>query len=221
VELMVKTYLGLPERVTNISVSKREYDEVSGNFSRLLDALQKHSPEKLSGVNAGEIEWFHRLRNQLYHEGNGVTVDKDKVGLYAAAAQILFRNLFGVELQSRKDSDELQRVLGFRRAWDAFEWTLFAIGRSRVDPTQSPHLTVSKRARSLVQALRQQGAITPATSAEIMQMLGLMNSIRYVTGGQGTIIPPGSTERLADITADLKTRFPDIDALEPPAFPEE
>ena len=34
VELMVKTYLGLPQRVSGISLSRREYEEISESLDR-------------------------------------------------------------------------------------------------------------------------------------------------------------------------------------------
>ena len=40
----------------------------------MLDALEQYAAPKLAGIDLGEIEWYHRLRNQLYHQGNGLTV---------------------------------------------------------------------------------------------------------------------------------------------------
>lgn len=54
--------------------------------------------DKLDGVDLGVIEWYHRLRNELYHQGNGLTVERDKVQIYAQLANQLFKNIFGVEL---------------------------------------------------------------------------------------------------------------------------
>ncbi len=98
VELMIKTFLGLPKRITHISVSKKEYQEISESFTRLIDGLEKHAPDKLDGIDLGTIEWYHRLRNELYHQGNGLTVERDKVEIYAEVANKLFKNLFGKEL---------------------------------------------------------------------------------------------------------------------------
>lgn len=69
VELMLKTYLGLPSRITGKTVTRRDYQEACMSFPALLDAIEHHAPEKLRGVNLAEIEWFHRLRNELYHQG--------------------------------------------------------------------------------------------------------------------------------------------------------
>jgi len=81
VELMVKTYLGLPERITGLAISRKEFQEISESFPAMLDALEQHAAPKLNGIDLGEIERYHRLRNQLYHQGNGLTVERDKVAV--------------------------------------------------------------------------------------------------------------------------------------------
>ena len=75
VELMVKTFLGLPKRVTGLQIGREKYREISESFPKLLDALEEHCSDKLDGVDLGIIEWYHRLRNELYHQGNGLTVE--------------------------------------------------------------------------------------------------------------------------------------------------
>jgi hypothetical protein len=74
VELTIKTYLGLPRRVTGLAISRKRFREIAESFPDLLDAIEEHASKKLAGIDLGEIEWYHRLRNQLYHEGNGLTV---------------------------------------------------------------------------------------------------------------------------------------------------
>ncbi len=86
VELMMKTYLGLPSRITGLNITRKEYQEFSESFPKLLDALEKYTAAKLDGINLGEIVWYHRLRNELYHQGNGLTVERDKVEVYAELA---------------------------------------------------------------------------------------------------------------------------------------
>src|SRR5579863_6853434 len=63
VELMTKTYLGLPKRITNLEISRREFTEISDSFPALLDAIERYAPDKLTGIDLGTIEWYHRLRN--------------------------------------------------------------------------------------------------------------------------------------------------------------
>jgi hypothetical protein len=119
VELTIKTYLGLPRRVSSLNLSRREYDEICESFPRLLDALNTHAADRLGELDLGEIEWYHRLRNQLYHQGNGLTVEKEKVVVYARLAEVLYENLFGVV--PRVDIPQLARLpdveTGPRKAW--------------------------------------------------------------------------------------------------------
>jgi hypothetical protein len=103
VELMIKTYLGLPRRANGLKISRKELDEIYESFPNLLDALEKHCTTKLEGVELADIDWYHRLRNELYHQGIGLTVERDKVVVYAETAQLLFSRLFGfdIEIESR------------------------------------------------------------------------------------------------------------------------
>lgn len=98
VELMMKTYLGLPKRITGLAISRKEFQDAVESFPSLLDALEKYGADKLDGVDLGAIEWYHRLRNELYHQGNGLTVERDKIEIYSEIANILFKNLFGYSL---------------------------------------------------------------------------------------------------------------------------
>jgi hypothetical protein len=120
VELMIKTYLGLPKRVTNITLGRDRFREISESFPRLLDALEEHAADKLDGIDLGEIEWYHRLRNELYHQGNGLTVEREKVEVYAELSRLLFKNLFGVEIGVKEG--EGTEILGeFMQAWLGLE----------------------------------------------------------------------------------------------------
>ncbi|MCK0158925.1 hypothetical protein MWU65_17185 [Cellulophaga sp. F20128] len=102
VELMMKTYLGLPKRITKLNgVTRKLYDEATKSFPNLLDTMESFAKDKLIGIELGEIEWYHRIRNQLYHDGNGITVEKEKVIAYSSIAKILFENLFGEKIDAR------------------------------------------------------------------------------------------------------------------------
>jgi hypothetical protein len=120
VELTVKTYLGLPKRVTGLQIGRKELAEISESFPALLDALERHGSKLIAGIDLGEIEWYHRLRNELYHQGNGLTVERDKVDVYAQLANALFKNLFGVALVEPVGKSD--RTLGeFLSLWTELE----------------------------------------------------------------------------------------------------
>lgn len=110
VELAIKTFLGLPERSRGApGPSRRELDQASQSFPELLDLLEKHASAKIQGCDLGDIEWYHRLRNDLYHNGNGITVDAAKVDSYLQIAKLLFEALFGEKIveQSSPPPDSL------------------------------------------------------------------------------------------------------------------
>lgn len=95
VEVIIKTYLGLPRRIRKSDgPSRRKLTEASNSFPELLDLFEEYGADNLEGIELGDIEWYHRIRNTLYHDGNGVTVDEDKVDSYLQIAVILFNNLF-------------------------------------------------------------------------------------------------------------------------------
>jgi len=122
IELMFKTYLSLPNRNSKQSKpSRKQLEDTSNSFPNLLDLIEEFATDKLTGVSLDEIEWYHRIRNQLYHSGNGITVEKAKVQTYLSLAKTVFQNLFEVDL--KLDSEPLiQKKLGlFLGKWGVFE----------------------------------------------------------------------------------------------------
>jgi len=95
VELMIKTYLGLPKRVTGLSLSKKEIEESFESFPKLLQALERYVPtHRLIAEDFNEIEYFHKVRNNLYHNEVCLTIEKDKAEAYFAIAELLYNKLF-------------------------------------------------------------------------------------------------------------------------------
>lgn len=120
VELMIKTYLGLPRRVNGLQISRNAYQEFAESFPKLLDAIETYGKHILGSLDLGEIEWYHRLRNQLYHQGNGLTVERAKVEVYGQLAAALFESLFGVKPLPQQD-DSYYLLAEFISAWAFFE----------------------------------------------------------------------------------------------------
>ena len=91
----MKTYLNLPKRVdARARPSKAALANAAESFPALLDLLQNYSGDRLAGISLADVEWYHRLRNQLYHNGNGITVDRAKAEAYFQIAIALFEVLF-------------------------------------------------------------------------------------------------------------------------------
>lgn len=166
VELMLQTYISIPKRVTGLTISRRERDEICSGFPQLLDGIEKHAAEKIIGIDLGEIEWFHRLRNELYHQGNGLTVERRKVEVYAEMAKVLFVNLFGVHMQLEETSEQL--ALGeFMASWVRIEKDLATISKDG-----HPVLT-----SSIIMRLHELGKITDDQLQEFREVQKIRNEV--------------------------------------------
>lgn len=199
VELMVKTYLGLPRRVTGIALSRKDYQEMSESFPALLDALERYAADRLDGINLGEIEWFHRLRNELYHQGNGLTVERDKVEVYAQLAKLLFKNLFGVDLEVREEGTEL---LGrFMESWARLEQAAVRLveKQGRVKVLHQP--------LALVRDLEALGIIDRHIAQEIDGLRRIRNEIVHGKSDYRTTLTQEMVDRLGTLTQQLERRL--------------
>jgi hypothetical protein len=96
VETSIKIFLSMPKSKSGINVPRAEVKEAEESFPKMVEVLFKHAEQKLSGVDAGDIEFYHRLRSQLYHNGPSLSVDRNHLVAYREIATILLRDLFGV-----------------------------------------------------------------------------------------------------------------------------
>ena len=120
VELAIKVYLALPKRITGVTLSKQDYDKMIGSFPSLLDALRQYAPTKIVDIELDHIEFYHRLRNALYHQGNGITIERQKVEDYADAAKTLMYNLFEIPREgwsSNKPEPSAKTMYQFLSEW--------------------------------------------------------------------------------------------------------
>jgi len=127
VELIIKTYLGLPKRIRKtIGPSRKEIQEAENSFPTYLDLLEKYDIQKLVGISLEDIEWFHRLRNQLYHMGNGITVDLSKVESYYEISIALFQSLFEENIKIENKPEYTTKLGSFLDKWIKMETDLRA-----------------------------------------------------------------------------------------------
>jgi hypothetical protein len=100
VETLFKTYLTLPESVTQFQIKRSDrYEAVDGNFHDLIRGVKNASPKKASAFNFAYIEHYHNLRNTLYHQGNQVTaVPMHQLEGYARLAVGLLKEYLDVDL---------------------------------------------------------------------------------------------------------------------------
>lgn len=197
VELMIKTYLGLPSRITGLKIPRNEYQDFSESFPKLLDALEKYAADKINGIDLGEIEWYHRIRNELYHQGNGLTVERDKIEVYSELANLLFVNLFGIRLIAPED-DKTKNLGDFMDAWISFERVLADIAA----PDTSHKMPLYR-----IKQLYEEGKLSQAEMAEMDNLRRVRNEVIHGHAKHETTLGPEMIDRLKALTrkiADIK-----------------
>lgn len=157
VELMIKTFLSLPRRKLGTKgPSRKQLEEASISFPSLLDLLEEFAGERLTGVSLDEIEWYHRIRNQLYHSGNGITVEVARVQTYLSLAKTLFQNLFETELTLSAETPIQNRLGAFLGKWGVFEKELIEKAKVLNLPDQRAGAVIFYRADKATKQLWQQ-----------------------------------------------------------------
>lgn len=119
VESMMKSYLSAPTSVRGTKhISREEYQKITKTFHSLLEGLTSHvSNKKQYREQISEIEWYHSIRNELYHSGIDVTVDKLKVETYMEIAKNLFSNLFNVRIEDYIETKPTTVIGEFFLTW--------------------------------------------------------------------------------------------------------
>lgn len=98
VEQAVRTYLLLPPRVSGNRSCRKRVSEAGSSFPALLDALEEAAPEVCEDLDLGAIHWLHQLRNELYHQGIGMTVRRENLDVYKVHAALVLERLFGIQV---------------------------------------------------------------------------------------------------------------------------
>lgn len=111
VEISVRTFLSLPFSKSGIKIPRRELDLVASNFPGLLTLLWSHASANLTGIDEADIEHYHRIRNKLYHEGTGLSVDIQYLLAYRQIAILILKNLFNIDLGEPKPAPTLERLI--------------------------------------------------------------------------------------------------------------
>lgn len=57
----------------------------------MVNLLNEKANNKISGIELSDIEFYHRLRNQLYHDGTGLSVDKNHLEAYKTIGELLLK----------------------------------------------------------------------------------------------------------------------------------
>lgn len=118
VEVSIRSFLAMPKSKSGINVSRSEHDAASGSFPKLLELLVARAPDRLSGLDTADIEHFHRIRNTLYHEGTGLSVDEQYLRAYRSIADILMQNLFKITMKPPESRSSLEMLI---QSWNSID----------------------------------------------------------------------------------------------------
>lgn len=111
VETLIRTFLSLPSSKSGVKVTRKDLDAVENSFPGLTGLLWQHAGSKLTGIDDADIEHYHRIRNKLYHDGTGLSVDQQYLLAYRQIAVLLLKNLFGVDLGEPRPAPTLERLI--------------------------------------------------------------------------------------------------------------
>jgi len=217
VELAMKVYLGLPTRVTGLQLSRSDVEALQ-SYPRLLDAVEKHAASKLTGIDLGTLEWYHHLRNQLYHEGNGLTVESQKVVLYLTLAKLLYHNLFGIpydegytNLESTERLNPEQALSRLVQAWARLERMAAAAYPELARGAVRPIISVMEALR----ALTVHAVITESELAFLNKSRQSRNEAVHQRSHQATVVDAAEVIMLENLVTQictrLKTTRPDVE----------
>ena len=111
VETSIRTFLSLPASKSGIKVPRKDVEAVENSFPGLLSLLWQRVGNRLTGIDEADIEHYHRIRNKLYHDGTGLSVDEQYLLAYRQIAVLLLKNLFSVSLGEPKPAPTLERLI--------------------------------------------------------------------------------------------------------------
>ena len=121
VEMIIKNFFSLNKR--NFGISYKEFTDSIRKFPVMLDLLQNHVSDKISTDELDKIEFFHNIRNNIYHQGTGITVSKQIVSKYAILSKDLIARLFEVDIDLELDELSLN-FNNFLEIWRELEMNL-------------------------------------------------------------------------------------------------
>jgi len=109
VEVCIDVFMRLHPSLRNgYVVSKAFLDSSTNNFHNKVDWFSTYIQEKNIelGFYVDQLRWYHSLRNELYHSGNGMIPEKHVIeGAYKCAISV-FSSLFGQDIANILDITE-------------------------------------------------------------------------------------------------------------------
>jgi hypothetical protein len=116
-EVCLDVFINLHLRLRGkVEVTREESDKALRNFHTKLEFLERYvvAQQLAVDVPGNQIVWFHNLRNELYHSGNGMVPELHMLEGAQAAAITVFKALFGVDISESLGLDTANVVAAAR-----------------------------------------------------------------------------------------------------------
>lgn len=98
IELIFKTYLLLPESISKVKIAFSERKKyASGTFHDLIDGLKKCTA-LVCFRDLAHVEFYHDIRNRIYHQGNGITINRKDLENYGNLVISILKKLLRVNI---------------------------------------------------------------------------------------------------------------------------
>jgi hypothetical protein len=106
IEVSIDVYVRLhPKLRSGLTIEREEIEAAQRNYHAKIEFLDKHVQARQIplSVPVDEIVWYHQLRNELYHSGNGMVPEEHVIIGACRAALAVFRALFGLDVSGLID----------------------------------------------------------------------------------------------------------------------
>lgn len=80
-----------------------ELPDQTDDFADLLDRTFAIARDRLHGLDENDLEHYHRVRNQLYHQGTTITVSDEHVATYFELTATFLQRLLNVKPEPEPD----------------------------------------------------------------------------------------------------------------------
>ena len=100
IEVSIDVFIRLHPKLRNgVEIPKAEVEAATRNYHTKIEFLDNHVQTRQIplSISVLEILWFHQLRNELYHSGNGMVPEEHVILGARAAALAVFKALFKVD----------------------------------------------------------------------------------------------------------------------------
>ena len=100
VEVCIDVYIKLHPRLRGgVELRNEDIEKATRNYHTKIEWLDKHVEERSIEIDFSieEVVWYHSLRNELYHSGNGMVPELHVLKGARSAALSVFKTLFGTD----------------------------------------------------------------------------------------------------------------------------